>query len=93
MRGATRVAALHVAPMPGDWAEHAACRGMAPTDGSSEHPFFPSRGERAPIEVCKRCPVVAYCRHYALRYPFTGMWGGMHEKQRRQWRRARRQAS
>ena len=35
---------LKNAPIPGDWAEHAACRGTAPSDGVTDHPFFPTAG-------------------------------------------------
>lgn len=87
------VRALSVSPVPGEWADHAACRGMAPVDGVTPHPFFPPRGKRVPDEVaeaCGRCPVAAQCRWYALHYPVLGIWGGTSEKQRRRWKRERR---
>lgn len=85
--------ALRHSPVPGDWAERAACRGM------DLNMFFPSRGEmtrtreRLLTKTCRSCPVLAYCRTYALRYPLVGWWGAMSEVERRQIRRERRQAS
>lgn len=70
-------------PLPGDWAERAACRGM-PTQR-----FFPPKGAHVPrwlSELCAGCPVVAYCRTYALRHPVLGVWAGMAEVDRQRWR-------
>ncbi len=93
----TRAALTEIqkAPIPGDWAEHAACRGMAPTDGVSPNPFFPERGGslRQARGVCAGCVVQAYCRTYALRHPVLGIWGGMDERSRKLRRRARRKVS
>ena len=82
--------ALRGAPLPGDWTEHAACRGTAPVDGVSPHPFFPTKGKKMAAvarALCDACPVQAHCRSYALRHPVIGIWGGLHEEQRVQWRR------
>lgn len=87
------LAELRDAPLPGDWAERAACRGMR------AEVFFPSRGEinRATAQgrhdICDPCPVLAHCRAYALRYPVLGWWGSMSEEERRQRRREEREAS
>jgi hypothetical protein len=91
------VRCLRDVPPPGDWAERAACKGTAPTDGTSRHPFFPSRGElnkssaRQLRLICDACPVEAHCRHYALRHPVTGWWGGLSEEARSEWRRRQRE--
>ena len=89
-RAILSLGAIRNAPLPGEWVEQAACRGLAPTDGHSEHPFFTSRGQRPRAAVvCEGCPVLVECRRYALRYPVLGSWGGMDEDSRVQIRRAR----
>lgn len=85
--------ALRYAPLPGDWAERAACRGMD-TAG-----FFLTRGQmnrreaKRLAKVCDACPVLAYCRTYALRYPLKGWWGSMSEDERKERRKQKREAS
>lgn len=86
----SRVRLLSEVPLPGDWAEQAACRGY-PTQA-----FFPPGGTHLPewfIELCADCPVLPYCRHYALHYPVLGLWAGLSEEARVQWRREHRRAS
>lgn len=83
---------LRDAPLPGDWADRAACRGM------ETRIFFPTRGASSltefVAEVCGGCPVLVECRTYALRYPVTGTWGGLTHEKRVLWRRAqKREAS
>ena len=74
---------MSLAPMT--WAAEAACR-QHPTDL-----WFPDRDltwqeNRARVDsavsVCRRCPVLAACRSYALDdgmlgMPDTGIWGGL----------------
>ncbi|MFF8595111.1 WhiB family transcriptional regulator [Streptomyces sp. NPDC015220] len=68
-----------------NWLERGACR--------SEDPelFFPPgegalsllRMEQARA-VCRRCPVLAECRAFALRNSeYDGIWGGMTARERR----------
>ena len=68
------------------WQEDAACRGLRTTV------FFLPAGARGPTAllheeeakaVCRRCPVVEQCRHYALQTqePY-GVWGGLSPKGR-----------
>src|SRR5919106_1145356 len=79
------------------WQYRAACK------GPQSHLFFaPNHLERkeerlareaAAKAICRRCPVLAECREYALlvREPY-GIWGGLNEYEPRQLlaRRARR---
>lgn len=70
-------------PVPGDWAERAACRGHNPND------FFPGRGVTvAPIirKLCARCQVRSDCLEFGVRWPVLGIWGGMAVRQRRRLR-------
>ncbi len=69
-----------------EWQLHAACRTVDP-----ELFFHPdgARGthraaqERAALEVCASCPVVAPCRRHSLRVPEQyGVWGGLSEDDR-----------
>lgn len=61
-----------------DWRSDAACRGEDPAL------FFPGRGGSvdAALAVCDRCPVRAECAD-AGRTEYSGVWGGMSERQRR----------
>lgn len=91
MSAATRTFALS-APVPVDWRERAACRGLETTL------FFPGRGEStvAATAVCSACVVRRECLSSALgdrpgggaeRF---GVWGGTTERQRRRLRRQTR---
>lgn len=90
-RGSPEPVALCDVPVPGLWARFAACRGMAPGDGSSPHPFFPHRGQdqTGPMTVCASCTVQVPCREYAAAIGPTlqGIFGLTNERQRRQRRR------
>ncbi|MFN2591499.1 MAG: WhiB family transcriptional regulator [Candidatus Dormibacteria bacterium] len=86
------------APPPGEWADHAACRRVAPGLPEPERMnlFFQSRGQHVPEwfkDLCASCPVLPYCRTYALRWPVQGLWAGMGEKERLALRRRTREAS
>lgn len=90
--GARARLALRDAPLPGDWAQRAACRGM------DTAVFFPTRGVQSVArwirELCAGCPVLDDCRAYALRWPVQGIFAGMSEDERvRHRRRQRREAS
>ena len=71
-----------------EWQRDAACTGLG-----TERFFHPDgeRGqrranrERAALEVCRRCPVIAACAAHALkvREPY-GVWGGLTETDREQ---------
>jgi WhiB family transcriptional regulator, redox-sensing transcriptional regulator len=71
-----------------DWQLLGACRRADPTL------FFHPEGERGPsrerrdraaVQVCAGCPVLAECRRHALavREPY-GVWGGLTEEDREQ---------
>lgn len=82
--------AVRAAQAGADWRQHASCRGVDPDL------FYPSRGEASTPakEICGTCPVQDECREYALDNDEKfGIWGGLSEKQRRQLRRTRREAS
>jgi len=70
--------------MPGEWADHAACKGVDP------NVFHPVRGEDlgAARSYCEGCPVRAECLDHALRFEPHGVWGGTSAKQRIRMRRA-----
>lgn len=88
--GVRALGRLRNVPLPGDWAERAACRGMDTAR------FFPSREE--PIEpelraLCRACPVLRDCRAYSLRWPVHGFWAGLSEQARERQRQKNRKAS
>lgn len=72
------------------WRARAACRDT-PTSV-----FFPDRGEtevREARRVCAACPVKAECLEYGAgqaQWQRFGVWGGLTEKERREWLRQRR---
>ena len=78
-----------------EWQLRAACRDLP------NRMFFMMGNERgakraekqeAAKAVCRRCPVLAECRHHALTAPERfGVWGGMDEDERRQALQRRRQ--
>lgn len=80
--------------MSDDWRLRAACRGMAPTDGTTQpHPFFPATGEDAGVQtICADCPVRQPCMDAALRDNERGIWGGESERGRRRRRQDERLA-
>lgn len=88
------VNAIRDAPLPGDWAELAACRRIHPTarPEAKARMFFPGREENLVgtpewfRELCDACPVLEQCRDYSLAYPVLGLWAGMTEAQRRRIR-------
>lgn len=90
-RGSPEPVVLADIPRPGSWARFAACRGMFPADGVSEHPFFPHRGQdqTSAMSVCVGCTVRLPCADYALSIGPTlqGIFGSLNERQRRQRRR------
>jgi len=68
---------------PMRWADDAACIGM------DLDLFFPASSEYpdAVVAACKRCPVIAGCRDWALHNEDFGYWGGMTERARRRLRK------
>lgn len=38
------------------------------------------------LTICGQCPVIETCRDYALGWELYGIWGGMTEKERRDYR-------
>jgi hypothetical protein len=69
------------------WRDFALC---AQTDPDS---FYPEKGGRTKDAkaTCKRCPVIAECREYALEADERdGIWGGMTPRARRRIVRERR---
>jgi hypothetical protein len=85
---------LRNTPVPGDWAERGACKGLAPTDGETPHPFFPGRGASTVpawvAELCAGCPVRVHCIGYALRWPVLGVWAATPERRRIEYRERER---
>lgn len=39
------------------------------------------------LELCAACPVITPCRDYALEWEMHGIWGGMTERERKDYRR------
>lgn len=71
------------------WHENALCQ---QTDPES---FYPERGYSADYAktICHRCPVKDECLQWALDHDEQhGVWGGKSEKERRELKRAGRQA-
>ncbi len=72
-------------PRP-SWQEDAACQGLPTTV------FYLPDGARGPTAllheeeakaVCRRCPVVEQCRHYASQtHEHYGVWGGLSPTER-----------
>jgi hypothetical protein len=69
-----------------EWREEASCIGMDTND------FFPERINKfnSPklktlAEMCEECKVRIDCFMEAAKYDYDGMWGGIHDKQRRKW--------
>lgn len=75
------------------WQDQANCRGLAPTDGKSTHPFFGERGSNNGFAkaVCQGCQVRETCLEEHLHERF-GFWGGLPERDRRKLRQARERA-
>lgn len=83
---AAQLALAHV-PVPGDWAERAACRGHDPDN------FFPARGAVVTQHIrdlCGRCVVRGECLDFGIRWPVLGIWGGLAARERRRLRVQRR---
>jgi WhiB family transcriptional regulator, redox-sensing transcriptional regulator len=71
------------------WADGAPC---AETDPEA---FFPEMGasSRCAKTVCRRCKARAECLEYAMEHRIpAGIWGALTEHERRDLRRARREA-
>ena len=71
------------------WREQAACRGL------DTNIFFPPQGTQAKEitalinQTCAICPVKAECLAYSEKtHARHGIWGGLGEKARREWRKA-----
>jgi WhiB family redox-sensing transcriptional regulator len=66
----------------GRWRHRAACKGMDPAL------FYPERGNAVsePLAVCRRCPVQAPCKAFAIRFREPGVWGGTTGRNRREMR-------
>lgn len=69
------------------WMSVAACRSAPPDLFFAEDP----RGQKAAIEVCKQCPVLAECLDYAITTNSEGIWGGLLPSQLDQVKRRRRE--
>ena len=66
------------------WTEQAACKGKT-------NLFFVNRGVTTPMKlaksICQTCPVIVDCRDHVTYNPERfGIWAGMTEKDRRQYR-------
>lgn len=85
----TTLVLAHV-PVPGDWADRAACRGRNP------NMFFPPRGTVVSQDVrdlCAACPVRTDCLDFGVRWPVLGIWGGAPVRERRRLRMRQRAAA
>jgi WhiB family redox-sensing transcriptional regulator len=68
------------------WQDHAACKGVAPRDGTSNHPFFLERGHSSRVakQTCATCPVREVCLAEALSSGERfGIWGGVEPRARK----------
>ena len=86
----TKQLVLAHVPVPGDWAERAACLGQNTDD------FFPPRGVPAGStvrELCRTCIVRADCLEFGIRWPVLGIWGGLPTRERRRLRLQRKEAA
>jgi len=66
------------------WKKDAACAGI------DTEMFFPEQGynpDAMLIKMCKSCPVMNECREYALKYNLEGIWGGLGQRGRLNYRR------
>jgi WhiB family transcriptional regulator, redox-sensing transcriptional regulator len=65
---------------------------QANCDGHPEL-FFPHYWDRDRIcrakELCAACPVTAECLQFAMDHQSSGIWGGMTEMERKQYRKNR----
>lgn len=59
--------------------------------------YFPERAERGrdhyidlAVNACRRCPVVAQCAAYGIKWEVEGIWGATTSYDRKKIRRARR---
>lgn len=68
------------------WADLGACAGMDPELFHPVDDGGDAVSERASA-ACRRCPVIAECRDWALHHEAVGYWGGLTEKARRRLRR------
>ena len=80
-----REAEFDFAALP--WMSLAACRSASPDLFFAEDP----RGQKAALEVCRSCPVLAECLEYAVKTNSEGIWGGLLPSQLDQVKRRRRQ--
>ncbi|MFC1408203.1 WhiB family transcriptional regulator [Streptacidiphilus sp. N1-12] len=78
-----------------DWRDRAACRAEDP------ELFFPVGNtgtallqEEAAKQVCRRCPVLAACRQWAVdSHQESGIWGALNEEERRSLKRRHQRAA
>lgn len=89
MRGEVKSPVYRRIPGPGRWIEDALCVQIP----DAAELFFPQWGRPDTAvdakAICLRCPVIADCLEYALRYKIEhGIWGGTSPRQREALRRA-----
>lgn len=70
------------------WQDDAACRNAE----YDSRWWFPEKGGRTPLtdrakEICRQCPVRFPCLTYGTQYSEHGIWGGLSEEQRREFRK------
>jgi WhiB family redox-sensing transcriptional regulator len=66
------------------WKVQAACTGI------DTEMFFPEQGHNPDpmlIKMCNACPVRDECIAYALKYSLEGIWGGLGQRGRENYRR------
>lgn len=77
-----------------DWRDRAACLGHADPDlwfpeyGATQTPAVQQRTKKA-VAVCRHCEVWRQCLEFANATGQRGIWGGLTDQQRIEWRRAR----
>lgn len=73
----TTVSEHYASPLRKEWSKEAACSGTS------------NFGEReADVEVCHSCPVRMLCRAFSIVHKEYGLWGGMTDKERKEFRAA-----
>ena len=83
-----------------DWLELMEAMDTLPNPPACENfpdAYFPERAERngdhyirLAVDTCRRCPVVAQCAAYAIKWEAEGIWGATTANDRKRIRRARR---
>lgn len=71
------------APLPGAWADQAACKGEPVSWWYPPRGSWDSRKARMAKSICLTCPVRRECESHAVTHGEKGIWGGATESERR----------